>query len=199
MLSKHPHLCGMLPLGTFERHATRAESRLRRLVFERPAAAGMVAALMAKSMRALEATRLRGRWLNRLNQLLHYWYWRGVADVVPDFRQFQRLRVQCRSRSTWRPDWLDVDLFAGLATAMALVDTRRPNGVSVHYGHAHVGDIPALPGTQRLKGLHLRASLALELAEPLVAALREAGVVPGERRHDGIGVGALVPDAALRL
>jgi hypothetical protein len=199
MLSKHPHLCSVLPLGVFERYATRAELRLRRLVFQQPAVARLFAAFLAKSMRAFESARLRGRWLHRLNHLLHYWYWRGVADVVPDFRQFQRLRAECRSRSEWRPDWLDIDLSAGLDTAIALIDTRRPDGVSIRYDEEHLGDIPALPGAQRLKGIHLKASLALEFAGPLVAALRRAGAIHGEGRWNRISGGATLPVAALRL
>ncbi len=186
MVRAHPHLVQALPLGVFEHYATRTQSLLRHLVFRRPAAARARASMCLRSLRAFEAARLRGRWQRRVHDLLHYWYWRGVAEAVPRFEAFLQLRERCRAAARWQPQWLDVDLAGGLSGAMAAIDARRPDAVRVVYGSEHAGDMPPLPGAERLRGIHLKAALARELAGGFVSALGRAGVVSVETRETHI-------------
>ncbi|MGE5360063.1 MAG: glycosyltransferase family 2 protein, partial [Bacteroidales bacterium] len=178
LLRKHPRLLTVLPLGVFEQYATPMEFRVRRLVFEWPRAGRLVARTLTRSLVPMEATRLRGRWLRRLHVLLHYWYWRGVRDEVPSLAALRDFRAECRSRPTGAVDRAEVDLAHGLQRAMATIDARRPDAVRVRYGDHVVGAIEAEPGAERLRGTHLKAALARELAGPLVAALGRAGVIP---------------------
>jgi GT2 family glycosyltransferase len=199
MLRRHPHLIDSLPLGLFEHYATRVEFGLRRLAFDLPAAGGAVAATFGRAMDVFEAARLRGRWQRRLYDLLQYWYWRGVADAVGRFDDFTRLRDACRSESGWRPHSLRLDLSSGLADCMRLVDEGRPDAVEVVYRTEPIGRIPAFAGAERLKGRHLKASLARELARPLLAALGRAGVVRAEMRGNTIAATGPIPVDALAL
>jgi GT2 family glycosyltransferase len=195
MIRTHPHLVAALPLGVFEQYATRTQSLVRRLAFGRPAAGRVVAAIFTRALRVFEAARLRGRWQRRLHDLLQYSYWCGVSDAVGSFGEFERLRAECRSLPGRRSDSLDVDLALGLAASMRLVDGRRPDALEVRYRSERVGAIPASPGAERLKGAHLQAALARELAGPLVLALGRAGVIAVQTRENVITTGAVPVDA----
>lgn len=131
MLRKHPHLVPSLPLGIFERHASRLQRLMRRLIFERPAAARSLASLVGRSLPVLETGRFRGRWARRLEDLLYYWYWRGIAAEIPTLPAYMAFIRACGARSAWSPLMLEVDLANGLELVMAQVDRRRPDGLRV--------------------------------------------------------------------
>ncbi len=199
MLEKHPELVPALPLGVFDRHATRAQRLLRRLNFERPAAGRVLASVMARSLPALEHARLRGRWMHRLHDLLSYWYWNGVTARIHNFEAYSAFLEGCRSRSSWSPLTQEVDLSNGLELVMAQVDRRRPAGLRVTLKGIPLGEIPPMPGAEGLTGRHLKAALAHELAGPLVAALGETGaigVTPGEK---GLEATRPLPDDSARF
>lgn len=187
MLEKHPSLEPALPLGVFDRFARPIEHLLRRLNFERPGAARLLALAMTRTLPALEYGRFRGRWRRRLNDLLSYWYWNGITARLPTFEAFKTFIANCHSRSDWSPLTLEVDLANGLDLVMAQIDRRRPAGLRVTVKGVGVGDIPPMPGAEGLAGRHLKAALANELAAPLLAALGETGtigVVFGEERME---------------
>ena len=150
MLEKHPELVPALPLGVFERHATRAQRLLRRLNFERPAVGRVLASVMARSLPALEYARLRGRWMRRLHDLLSYWYWNGVTARLHNFEAYSAFLEGCRSRSSWSPLTQEVDLSNGLELVMAQVDRRRPAGLRVTLKGTRLGEIPPMPGAEGL-------------------------------------------------
>ncbi len=199
MVRKHPHLLAQLPLGAFDHYPPQVGLQIARRVFDHPKAASLLAAARTRSLGAYETARLRGRWRRRLEDLLTYWYWRGVRDVLPDFAAVREFRIDARERSRWQPSWIDVDLARGLANAMTMIDRRRPDGLTVSYGEQHVGEIDAVPGAERLKGAHLRAALARELAGHFVAALGRAGVVAVDGRLNPVTATGRLPVAALRL
>jgi GT2 family glycosyltransferase len=190
MLEKHPELLPVLPLTLLDTHATRLERFLKRLAFERPRAGRLLSATLARLLPSLERARLRGRWTRLLNDLLSGWYWTGVAGRLPSLAALEEFRGACRSRSTWAPLVLEVDVANGLELVMAQVDRRRPAGLRVAYERQVIGEIPPVPGAEALTGAHLRAALARELAGPFVAALGRAGAVavqPGKRGPEATG------------
>ncbi len=183
MVRKHPELVPSLPLGIFERVATRRQHLLRRLLFERPAAGRFLVLLTMRALTVLEAGRFRGRWEHRVTDLLHYWYWRGIADEVPTLPAVEALLAGCRSRSEWSPAMLEVDLAHGLDLSVAHVDRHRPDGLRVMLGGVRIGEIAPVPGAERLAGQHLRAALARELAGPFLEGLARSGAIPLEVRE----------------
>ena len=184
MLEKHPELVSALPLGVFDRYASRAQQLLRRLNFERPGVGRLLASAMARTLPALEYARLRGRWMRRLHDLLSYWYWVGVTARLPDDHAYRAFIEACQTRSAWSPLTLEVDVANGLELVMAQIDRRRPAGLRVMLKDVRLGEIPPVPGAEGLTGRHLKAALAHELAGALVTALGETGtlgVTPGEK------------------
>jgi hypothetical protein len=67
---------------------------------------------------------------------------------------------------------MEIDLDRGIAHAAATVDRGRPAGLRILRRGRLIGIIPAEPGAEPLRGIHLRAEIAGRLAE---AAL-DAGV-----------------------
>ncbi|HXH05023.1 MAG TPA: hypothetical protein VNI83_00375, partial [Vicinamibacterales bacterium] len=57
---------------------------LRRLAAGAPWAGDRVARGLQESLRVYEAVRLRQRWLTRLDDVMGYWYWRGVFEEVAE-------------------------------------------------------------------------------------------------------------------
>ena len=169
---RHPELAGALP---FAWPITSRKSRvIRRLAWQRGAESLVVSALDAV-MHAAARARMRGRWRAGLDLLLTYWYWRGVATMVPDRNDLAAL--------TARPDAASVDvtldLAEGIANAERRLDELSPASATLLFRGWQVATIPATPGTEPLRGEHLRAMLALPYYRwSLGEALRKAGAVP---------------------
>lgn len=199
MLRKHPDLVPSLPLGTFDQYAMKVQRLLRRLVFERPQAGRLLASALTRSLPVLESGRFRGRWRRRLYDVLTYWYWQGVADRLPSSAHYAAFIDDCRARSAWAPMTLEVDLRNGLELVAAQIDRRRPHGLRVMFNGERVGEITPVPGAEGLTGQHMKASLAQELAGPLVAALGRTGVIPLDSTTGVATATGPLPSDTLRL
>ncbi len=177
LLGKHGELLRELPLGVFDVEASPRRRRLRRLAFAvRPTGALLQAVLVASRPRGRRARR-HGRDLIRLDDLLYLAYWRGVAREARPVRRFVALASRSLAHTAWSPAVVDVDLMKGLGRVLAAVDRVRPDGVRIRYGVEPVGEVPARPGSERVKGLHVRRVLATDLALPLVAALGKSTAI----------------------
>ncbi len=199
MIRKHPHLFPVLPLGVSDMYATRMQRVLRRLLFAQPASGRLLARVLTRSLPTFERARLRGRWRHRLDDLLYYWYWRGVADAIGAFSEFEHLVARCHLAASWQPTELDVDLDSGVERAMRTIDEQRPDGIRVRYRNDDVGRMLPEPGAERLRGEHLRAALARELAGPFLRALGRNGVIAVETLADKLVATGPLPAAALPL
>jgi hypothetical protein len=154
---------------------------------------------MARTLPLLESGRFRGRWTKRVHALLSYWYWTGIADQIITFPAFAAFLDDCETRSGWSPMILEVDLGNGLELVMAQVDRRRPEGLRVMLNRLHVGDIAPVPGAEGLTGQHLKASLARELAGPLVDALGRTGAIPAQSVDGMLAATGRLPSEAIRF
>ena len=192
IVRKHAGILPFLPIGAALRSHPGEPHALRRLPLARPAAARAVLAGLRRWLDALEALRMRGRWLRRLHQMLEIAYWQGVAAEVGTREALDDL-VRAAARADVRPAWwLRADLRAGVGCAAARLDAARPDGVVVSYGGQQVGVLPPVAGAEPLRGAHLRAALSRQLAWPLLSAMGRAGAVPLEERG-----GRLVPTSCL--
>jgi glycosyltransferase involved in cell wall biosynthesis len=172
---RHPALLPALPL-TYLPTGTGRRRALWRLAFRRPAAGDLLAAWLRRRLRWYEQVRLRYRWKALLEDLLVYQYLRGVASLI-DAHAFEELQ-QRAGRDVGARITMGLDLRDGLQAAECRLDAERPAGVRLRYGPHPVGDIPADPGAERLRGAHLRPALALPLASPFLRALALAGELP---------------------
>ena len=177
----HPEMRTALPLAGFgETHAL-TERVLRHLSFAWPAGGDLLAAGLRRLLDLLERMRLRGRWRRLLVHLLDYWYWRGVSSAVGSRRALEDYLRAGRAAAGADSAEVESDLRAGMIVAEQSLDVQRPAGVGLGYGRRSVGHIPAQPGAERLRGVHLRPLLARDLAWPLLRALaweQATGTVP---------------------
>ncbi len=178
ILDRHPGLWPVLPIGFFERHAPRRQRAIRRLTLDSPAGARLAARGLRAALSVHEGLRLRGRWTRALHELLTLAYWEGVRGAVGGRDGFERLRARMAPAPAASSTPLDINLALGLRPAMRRLDEERPHAAAVRYREETIGTIPALPGAEALRGEHLQASLARELAAAFLQALGRAGAAP---------------------
>src|SRR5688572_25558902 len=139
---------------------------LRYLAVAHPAPGDVVEALYRRLLGVLEATRLRTRWRRLLDDLLSYWYWRGVGESLGGASPGEL------TRASERPPVLhSLDLRVGLTDAAAEIDAVRPQGLSLQWGPLLIGTIAPEPGAEPLQGRHLRSLLRTRFAPAFRQAL----------------------------
>jgi hypothetical protein len=127
---------------------------------------------------------MRRRWRRLDLALYDYWYWRGVAERVGGRRGLAAFMHGGRAAvaGEWGGRPLEVELQDGLPTAERAIDAARPMGVRLRYAGMAVGEIPAVPGAERLRAAHLRPALADDpVAWPLVVAMTFAAAAAPSR------------------
>ena len=128
------------------------------------------AVLLEKMMPVLESLRLRKKW-HAVNYKLHmYWYLRGLLDELPSR---QKLNAYLKPSLANQPhkEELEIDLKDGLEAAEEQLDRFRPNSVKLLFEKQAIGSIPPKPGSERLRGVHLRHVLATQLSNPLLKTI----------------------------
>jgi len=174
---RHPALCPSMPLADYDEPWSSTSRRLRALAFAWPTGGAIVAAALRRTLDLLEWMRLHGRWRRLLNELLDYWYWRGVAEGLGKqrtstaTRRLADLLHQSTLQGSEEPCEIELDLREGLETAEQRLDAARPASAAIRYGQHVVGHIALQPGAERLRSAHLRPILATDLAWPLLKAL----------------------------
>lgn len=157
---------------------SRLPSRIMQLfAFRWPAAGDRLANLLLQRLDILEKGRAYGSWQRVLYGLMGYWYWRGIGQKFIS-RTAHKLYLKSSLNAPEPPRAvLDVDLAQGLEAVEQLVDTARPDNVTVRYGQTPIGMIPYQIGCERLHAGHLRPALANHLSIPLVRAYALNGVL----------------------
>ena len=122
-----------------------------------------------------ESVGLRFRWRALLDDLLNYWYWRGIIHAT-DHRD--HVAVLLSNAPAPREIELELDLADGIATAARRLDERRPNSVRFVYGEHAIGTVPERDGAERLRGVHLPELIARHFAHEYLRAAARAGAIP---------------------
>lgn len=169
LAQKHPALISQMPLG-FRTMDTLRRSRIVWLAWEHPTAGERLASTAKRLLAIYERANLRFRWRALLDRLLGYSYWRGVAHAL---QSPEHLAALLTGAATHEPSEMTVDIAGGVDAAARTIDTQRPRSARVVHGFRIVGDIPAFPGTERLRAPHLRHAIARDFARPLTAILAE--------------------------
>lgn len=166
---RHPALIPALPLSGDYGHLSRRGRTLMRMSRTRPAAGDALERLYRGMLPLLEGVRLRTRWRRLVDDLLLYWYWRGVGEAI-DAASFDSLGVKAERAQAFH----DVDLRAGLDAAARQIDDVRPEAIRLRWGPLVVGTLDAQAGAEPLQGRHLRSFLegrfSRRLAEVMVLA-----------------------------
>jgi GT2 family glycosyltransferase len=157
---RYPALLPVLPISLDSAHLTRRGRRLKRLALARPESGDRFAAACRSMLPVLEAARLRARWRRLLDDLLSYWYWRGVGESV-DAASLASLLSGETANSVVH----DIELQRGLAAAAREIDDLSPEAIRLRWGPLVVATIPRQPGAEALRGRHLRSLLARRFPE----------------------------------
>ena len=198
ILSRHPHLWPVLPMGFLEERSGRRQRALRRLALSAPPGSRLAERGLRAGLRLHEAIRRRGRWGVTLDHVLGLAYWQGVSAAAGGHEGFRELRARAAAERPSPHDELEVDVAAGLADGMRRVDEQRPPALTVRYRGELVGRLPAMPGAEALRGIHLQSALARDLSPGFLRALGRIGAARLEFRHRPIATGPL-PAAELNL
>jgi glycosyltransferase involved in cell wall biosynthesis len=178
MLARRPQLFAALPLKYIHWGTSKRRRLLCRLAVMSPRAGDGLARAFGYLLGLYERLRLRFRWRALLEDLLVYWYWRGlIAGGGPPDVDAMRRRGADAARIP-ADAVADVDLAAGLEAAEHRLGRDRPVAVRLRYGPHPVGDVPAEPGAEPLRGEHLRPLLADPLLDGYLRALALAGELP---------------------
>jgi GT2 family glycosyltransferase len=162
----HPTLVPALPISRNFGHLSRRGRMLMRLALARPVSGDLFEAACRSMLPVLEAARLRGRWRRLLDDLLSYWYWRGVAESV-DAASLSKLT----SKKPADHSVHDVELRRGLHAAAREIDDVRPEAIRLLWGSLVVATIAPQPGAEALQGRHLRSLLQRQFPEQFADTL----------------------------
>jgi len=173
----HPEMRLTLPLGRFRTPVLSIRNLFFTLAFRWPAAGNILDALLQNILDLFERKNLRGFWLRILNYRLTYHYWVGVAEELGTEKALADFLKDYLPNVDTGIEEINIDLHAGLEEAEQRLDNERPAGAFIYYGKYLVGHIYSQPGTEQLRGIHLRHVLATDLARPLLKALAIEGLV----------------------
>lgn len=172
--SRCPELTAALPIGWSDAGIT-VRSRWVRLAWDAPAVGDRLVARLSRLLAFYERWRLRFRWRALLERMMVYHYWRGVAQAVGSR---ERLAALLAAPPPPAAPEIVLDLARGVEAVEAELEARRPASVRLVHGDRIVGDMPAMPGAERLRGVHLREALARPLARSFARALAANGQMP---------------------
>jgi glycosyltransferase involved in cell wall biosynthesis len=167
----HNHVWPVLPLA--RPIGSRRFRLLRDFALNRPRLGGLFHSPTRSFADLLARARLRTRWREVIDDLLFYWYWRGVGDALKN-TSFDRFREEITSALPPPPDLPCLDLQHGLEAAMHELDDLDAPGVALHYRGVYVGTIAPKPWAEPLRGRHLRPLLSMSLHAPFAEALATA-------------------------
>lgn len=174
LAARHPDLVRSLPI-VFPPLRGRLARVLLRCAWRQPGVGDLMASRILAMLGTYERWRLRFRWRARLEALMAYSYWRGVASVALTRDRLQA--IVARAPEPVPPE-IVIDLSAGFEQAEAQLDARRPRSARLVLGSHEIGDIPDLPGAERLRGVHLRRFVAREFARRYLRAAAAEGLLP---------------------
>lgn len=163
---KHPELKSVLLVSRLLAQCSLIDRAIIWLIFKMPILGDFLAVCARQILDALEWLRLRHYWRSLLDRLLGYWYLRGIAKASSLQQALQSfLQADMSALSAASSLEIEIDLAEGFEPAEQQVDRARPTAIRLRYGSQMVGRIPPKIGTERLRGIHLRAELTQNLAQ----------------------------------
>jgi glycosyltransferase involved in cell wall biosynthesis len=174
---RHPELIPTLPLSNYNLPFSSLTRIIRPLVFRSPKVAYAIALILRFQLGLLELARRRYRWRSFVNIVLDYWYWVGVASELKTKQELVGFLVRGSGEDDAEKVEVEIDIHEGLEAAERLLDEKRPASVRLRYRKHLIGRIPASPGAEPLRGIHLRSILAKEFGWTLYKVLVLENVV----------------------
>jgi len=173
----HPELRSILPLIRLQLSSSTLGSLMCNLAFRFPALSNNFVTCLRHVLAVFEYARLYRRWQQLLDFLLAYSYWLGVASELGTQKRLSELVRDALNHKDENHFEIEIDLRGGLEAAERQVDEQRPASIRIRYGQYSLGCIPPQQGAERLRGIHLRRTLATDLSKPLLRALALEGMI----------------------
>lgn len=167
---QHPSLRSTLLMSELQKYSLLPSRLLKLLAFYWPAVGDFLAQFLGSRMEFMERIRWNGLWRRVLYGLMGYWYWRGVATELPGFLNVRDFLNDPAAESE-ASSVLEIDLAEGIARSESLLDEFHPDRVQLRINDTKLGRIPYQPGSEPLRGRHLRPYLIHKLNVELVNAL----------------------------
>jgi GT2 family glycosyltransferase len=174
LLQRYPGLGLSLPLARMPA-AGRVGTLAARLAAKNPRYGDRFVTSAQQLLPVYEWAGLRFRWRALVEDLLNYWYWRGVVQASGGEHHVAAL---LSNASPPREIELELDLAGGIAAAEQRLDELRPNSVRFVYGEHVIGTVPERDGAERLRGIHLREMIVRHFAHQYLRAAARAGAIP---------------------
>jgi GT2 family glycosyltransferase/uncharacterized membrane protein YvlD (DUF360 family) len=177
LLERYPDLATELPLCAILRSSAWGHRVARAVAVRRLLPPRLLARVLAGPLYALDRAGLRQAWRTLKSLLETYVYLHAAADRLGGGR---RVFSFCRSLGSRRVppgELVDIDVGGGLGQAVARLDRLRPAAARIRHGSHVIGVIPSRPGSEPLRGAHLRAVLAGEMSAPLLVAMASTGAI----------------------
>jgi len=174
LVERYPALGASLPMARMS-EAGRVGKLAARLAAINPRYGDLFVAGARYLLPMYEWIGLRFRWRAVLEDLLNYWYWRGIAHASGGKHQLAALLSNAPPP---REIELELDLADGIAAAEKQLDEHRPRSVRFVYGEHVVITVPERDGAERLRGVHLREMIARHFAHQYLFAAASAGDIP---------------------
>lgn len=168
----YPALVPALPIARDFGHLSRRGRKLRRLALSQPGRGDRFAAAWRSMLPVLELARLRVRWRRLLDDLLSYWYWRGVGEAEDAAGLSRLLSIEAATHTVH-----DVELRHGLAVAAREIDDLQPEAIRLRWGALVVATVTLQPGAEALQGRHLRSLLQRHFSERFADTLALADLL----------------------
>ena len=184
----YPDLRPALPMACLQERASLPMRMLQFLAFTRPGTGDDISGLFLGWLGFFDRARFYYLWRRLLDGLLGYWYWRGVSEELGSSGELQKF-LHAGACESCPPSILEINLADGISKAEQLVDIHRPDSLKLRLNEQWIGNIPVLPGGEKLSGAHLRPLLATKFALPLLKALALDGA---------LGVAEITPELIAR-
>ena len=124
----------------------------------------------AYTIRYFEKLNMRNAWL-KVNYHLHqYWYLRGVLKECKTIKELK----QVLNTSISRPEKiceLKINLHEELTNIERQLDHSRPEALHIYFAQHYIGHVNYDPGSEPIKGIHLRRILKDNFTEELYKIL----------------------------
>jgi hypothetical protein len=174
LVQRYPALGPSLPLARMG-EAGRVGKLAAQLAAISPRLGDGVVAGAQWLLRMYEWIGLRFRWRALLEDLLNYWYWRGIVHASGGRDHVSALLSNAPPP---RQIELELDLAGGIPAAEMQLDELRPHSVRFVYGKEVIGSLAERDGAERLRGSHLREMIVRHFAQQYLRAAGRAGAIP---------------------
>lgn len=166
---KHPEFVNRDALH-YLNYGSFSKATLLRVIEFAPSLSDLFANFAATLIDYFERLGMKSSWLKMNYRLHEYWYLRGLMTSAGSTKKVYRMTA-VEEFTPSENQILKIDLKKGLKTIEAQLDVARPLSIEIFYEKKLIGIVNHEPGTEAIKGKHLRKILKDKFSEELASVL----------------------------